>query len=494
MTHRALFTLVLALGLLVGSCSGGGGSGGAAPGGGPPPPGPKVGDVSRYPWLGVKRALFIIVAYQGTPPLFEASAAGEDEVKAIRADLIDAIDKNSYGQVSLQVDYTWPPLRIQKQTADYDPADGGIVQVRSDAIAVARAAGYDPDAYDREVLFAPNPNDEVWNGNARGWIRTAWMPHKLTWVLLHELGHTLSRGHANFWDGDPLQPRTKGAGMEREYGDVYDPMGTGRQWSRLLYSGPWFKLRSSWIDDQDVLTVTQSGTYTLSPLEKPDPMVGPTALRIRRDEDYDYWLVHRSMEPAVAQGPVFVLTSMNPYRQSLLLDMNRGTAGGEEVDDAALAVGQVFDDSAARGITIENVTPPGDNPITLQVTLDETRQTTLDRKPRVEVRAPPRDEGPVSGSVDFEVLAVDPDEGETNGIGIARLLFHVIGPTSSDEMLNIVWSTEVTEAPYEFTLDTTAGATPDDFYHLQIQAEADDGAVTTIWYRFIVDNYTPSQP
>ena len=467
---------LLALALASLGCSHSGGGGGGVGGGGVPVAGQ---DVLFYPFTGVRSVLFIIVKFDNAPALFSEDALGEAEVQSILADVADAASRNSYGQLSLDIGYTWPPLLISKNTGAYAP-ETALVHVRSDAIQVAKQAGYAVDSYDREVIFT----QKVWTQSfARGWVRTVWMPHKLRWVAVHELGHTLSWGHADFWDGDPV-----GAGVAVQYGDIYDPMGTGQQWNRFLHFSPWFKHRAGWVPEQDVLTVTQSGTYTLTTLEHPNPAEGATALRIRREAGSDYWIFHRGTEPLVSDGPVIVRTGANPYRGALLLDMNPGSPGSEVVD-AALARGQTFDDSAVASITVENVTQAG--PVTLDITVDPVRQMTLDNPPTIDVLQPARDQGPISGTVDYEVVAYDRDVGENDGDGISKVKLGIFAGNSFDpNPAGTVATTEILGPPYRWSFDTTSGLTKDGFYYLAVTATAVDGSVTSIWYRTIIDNYT----
>ncbi len=459
------------------SCSGGSSS----RGGGAPPVGVPVDDVLLYPFVGSKSVLMIVVSFQDGPALFPTTAEGENKVRAIRDDVVDAYDKDSYGTLSLDIDYTWPPLLIDKKMSDYSPTSA-LVHVRADAIAAAKKAGYDVDSYDREVLFSP----KVWPSGARGWIRTAWMPHTLRWVLVHELGHTLSRGHADFWDGIP-----NGAGTRVEYGDIFDPMGSGQLWSRRLVSNPWFKLRAGWLDPSDILTVEQTGRYTLTSLENPDPTEGPTAIRIRRDGMSDYWLMYRSTEPLAADGPIIVRATTNPYDPTYLLDMTRGQVANE-VEDAALGRGQTFDDAATNGITVTNVSQPGDPFLTLDITVDAARQLALDLPPRIDVLSPPRDAGPVSGVVDFEVASSDLDVDDTNGAGIQKVTMNLFLP--SQDPPPVLASQEFLAPPYKMSFDTAAGTTPDNFYYLEVISEGADGGQNQVWFRVIIDNYTGTLP
>lgn len=479
-TFRLLSRSLLFSGLLLAaSCSGSSGSSTPPTG---PGPGAVVTDVLQYPFLGTKRLLFIVVGFQDVPPLFESSAAGEGELITVGETVQEACRRNSYDNLQIEFDYTWPPLQIPKKTTDYDPSDA-LVRVRADAIEAARLAGYAPEQYDREVLFSP----VVWGSAARGWVRTIWMPHKLPFVLYHEIGHTMGWGHANFWNGDPLGP-----GDDENYGDLYDPMGTGQMWLEYHYSSPWFKGRAGWLTPQDVTDVTTSGTYTLRDLEDPDTTRGPVALHIRRDANDDYWIFHRLKEPDVQDGVVIVRTRGNPFEGSLLLDMHRGTpAGQDEAVDAELRSGETFDDSVYAGIVVSNVTAGG--AVTLDVQVDEARELGLDVPPVIGVTRPGREQEPISGQYEFEVTTADPSVadpaiGPRDGEGIAKVRLEILEP--SGDPFVVVASVELSQRPYRWTFDTTT--LRDAPHYLAVTAEALDGGSRTIWYRFLIDNASAS--
>ena len=471
---RHLFSFSIFALLLFGfnACSGGGGSSSSTG----PGPGRNVSDLLAKPFLGNKRLLIIVAEFTDQGPLFEKSAAGEAELVAMYQDMIDAYDENSRGALSLEFDYTWPPVLIPKATTDYNPITG-FVRVRSDAIAAARLAGYDPDQYDREVLFVP----KVWPGAARGWVRTVWMPNKLPWVFFHEIGHTMGWGHANFLDDDPTADVV--TANEVDYGDFFDPMGTGRTWDRFHHSGPWFQERVGWLDPGQIQDVTVSGTYNLASLEDAATATDPIALRIRRNSSEDLWMFHRSSEELIKDGVVVVRVRSNPFFGTLLLDMNRGTVG-EEASDASLLAGQVFDDTVESEILIRNVTVGG-GPIQLEIDVNEVRQGSLDTQPWIQVVSPPSDGGVLSGVVDFDIAVADPNVGATDGDGVSKVHVEILEP-SQDPFLTVA-TIDLFEAPYVWSVDTTT--LKDAAYYLSITAEGADGGSRTVWCRFLVENF-----
>lgn len=98
---------------------------------------------------------------------------------------------------------------------------------------------------------------------------SVWGVQPFTWTnldytLSHELGgHGLGVAHANRWlctDGQILY----GNCSHLEYGNYYDTMGS-RSYS-LDYNA-YFKQKLGWIPDDKIISITNSGTYTLNPLE-----------------------------------------------------------------------------------------------------------------------------------------------------------------------------------------------------------------------------------
>jgi len=476
-------SLSLSAAILLSGCSGGSGSSSPATG----PVGQAVGDVLSFPFVGQKDFLVIVVRLLDRPPLFESeqgvlTAKGEAELTAILQQVHDACDENSFGALDVRFTQT-ALLQIPKTAAEYenDPKTA-LVRIRADAIEAARLAGFEADQFDREVLFAPG----VWPAKAgRGWVRTIWMPNTFAAVLYHEVGHTLGWGHANFWDGDPVD-----AGTEINYGDIFDPMGTGKEWFpfKFRHSEPSFKVRAGWLDDSFVQTVTSSGTYSLSDVENPDLAVGPSALRIRRDAQDDYWIFHRQEEELVRGGILIVRQGTNPFQGTLLLDMDRSTGGSPrvQVEDAELLPGKTFDDSSASMITITNDTPAGGGPLQVTIELSETRQLGLDQLPLIQVVDPPMGAEPIHGLYTFDVAVADPDVGPTDGEGVTSVKLEILDPVT--DPFQAIASTELFGPPYVWSFDTTTLA--DAKYFLAVTAKGAGGGSRTVWSRFLVDNLT----
>ena len=125
----------------------------------------------------------------------------------------------------------------------------------------------------------------------------------------------------------------------------------------------------------------------------------------------------------------------------------------------------------------------------LDISVDESRQSGLDYLPEIEVLEPPRDEGPIGGIVNFAILAHDRDVGPTDGEGVAKVTFTILDTTVDPP--GVIAAKEVAAPPYEWSFDTTSLV--DFLYYLSVTVEASDGGVNEIWYRMLIDNYSPAR-
>ncbi len=447
--------------------------------------GSSLGDELLLPFVGKKTALLIRVKYpEDDGGLFHEALVQE------RARIVeDAFWRNSYGRVSLSIDIT-PELTMPHPKSYYlelNPLEA-LARLRGDAVAAARQAGYNPDDYDREIIYSR----KSWNSaTGMGTIntRTVFLSGGTAYLDMHELGHSLGWQHADFWWVDPGQSPISSHGKKQPYGDSYDIMGD-QGWGQhpgqreFHHFNPWVKWRAGWIPPENIATVTESDTYALQAYDlAPDssrPVQKYTALRIPRDGTRDYWVFWRADEPLVRHGVVITWGFYSNMKPSILLDMQPGSPDSpNDWKDVALRVGQTFSDPEA-GIEIELVEKAGN---VMRVRVSRSGPP-VDRLPVIDVVEPARGQT-VKKDVRYAVTAYDPDAGKTDGSGIAKVRFDLIRFLGGEQS-EIVGSREVEAPPYVWDFDSRE--LPVSVYFLEVTAVSTGGDSNTIWFPHIIDS------
>jgi hypothetical protein len=145
------------------------------------------------------------------------------------------------------------------------------------AEAAAIASGVNLSQYTRRVYVLPSQNSCGYTGlgTIGGNPSQAWSFRcDLHDVFGHELGHNLGTQHAST--------------PSSEYGDTSDIMGYAGIGLRHM-NAP-HKEELGWLPAGQVLTVTQSGTYKIAPLElHPTETVAPQALKIAKQNTNEYY-------------------------------------------------------------------------------------------------------------------------------------------------------------------------------------------------------------
>ena len=179
--------------------------------------------------------------------------------------------------------------------------DVARVVLHNDEVArqAAAAAGYAPESYDLDCVHfhVAGLSDQAYVG-AKG----IWLQATDAGTLCHELGHNFGLMHANAWITSDVS--VIGAGQKREYGNLYDTMGSG---ARQQYEfNACHKHRLGWLPDSAIQTVTSDGVYRLQACDTGTLADGSAyALRIRMDQERDYWIETRQQLNAMRSlGPV----------------------------------------------------------------------------------------------------------------------------------------------------------------------------------------------
>lgn len=291
---------------------------------------------------GPKSLLFIRVAFPESPaePMTQAEAHS----------LMDTVNQwyieNSYDTTAIIATVT--PLFILPQTEAWYKANREYT-LRSDALEVAKAAGYDSSAFDLDAVRYNN-GPGSFSGLAYVGGRGCWLKSSSSGVAIHEFGHNYGLWHGNYWNatGDSVI----GPGSNTEYGDSFDTMGSASGGSLQFNAA--FKNQIDWLPNAFVQTVGESGTYRLRAYDVPDIVPGQFyALKIRKNYDRNYWAEFRQKFTSNRWLQNGVLLHWDPWNNGMvgsasgthLLDTTPGTTPGK--DDGAVVIGRTFSDRPA---------------------------------------------------------------------------------------------------------------------------------------------------
>src|SRR6185312_4181011 len=190
-------------------------------------------------------------------------------------------------------------------------------------------------------------------------------------VLAHELGHNLGVGHAGGLSckaSGVAAPMGDSCSIDRPtyalaaYADPFDAMGNATVLRQMNME---HKQALGLLPASAVQTVVASGTYQLAPMETLGPSV--ELLRLPKPGGGKYFVEYRrpiGFFDSQTQTPpvtgVLIHTESPDIANGImdsdtaLVDMHPGNASFTQWLDAAVTVGQVFDDPL-RGISIQNM-------------------------------------------------------------------------------------------------------------------------------------------
>ncbi len=280
----------------------------------------------------------------------------------VNDEVADWIEEVSYtkGSMTLDAADVTAVLRMPQTAETY--ANGGLNDtLRTDALALATAAGFTPSNYDRVAMVFSDldtgtfPSSQITYGGL-GQIGNSfsWYNGNFSFgIATHEFGHNYGLRHANRWQipgasSDPVDP----AGSSTEYGDVFDMMGSSPSdpATNADHFNPWFLNRLDWLADSSIETISSSGTYRVYRYDHQNANAANTlALKIDRSDSENYWVGYRrkyvghATRSDISAGAYF-MWGYDYQSQSNLIDLD---TPGTSPNDASLNVGDTFDDSAA---------------------------------------------------------------------------------------------------------------------------------------------------
>lgn len=321
--------------------------------------------------LGEKTVLVMLVDFPNAPAIATVQEA---------TDIMDIAGQffaeNSYGQFSLLPTVT-PVLHLPTTAADY-PSDPNDVQVGRDSLKrlhedgrnAARAAGYDVDAFDLDLLWEPHVTggNSASNGNRGANIEMAYQG-----AIQHEVGHNLGLRHADQWR--PTTTNPLGPGTDINYGNMFDSMG-----ATPLYAASHFntyaKNRLHWLPDSAVHDVTTSGLYRIHAFDQPTiDAASRFAIKINKDAR-DYWIEFRQAFANNSWLMNGVEISWSPFGGSAgrpnLIDTTPETLHSgfaPDTSDCPLAIGRTLA-AAVSGIFITPIAKGGTSPESMDVVVN----------------------------------------------------------------------------------------------------------------------------
>ncbi|MFA4953241.1 MAG: LamG-like jellyroll fold domain-containing protein [Candidatus Pacearchaeota archaeon] len=305
--------------------------------------------------------------------------------------------ENSYGKVSFSGDVMgW--YQLQRNINSYSSQDTQNI-IKSNGIdltpysrVVVLLSGYSGGFSSvGRIDFRINENNYKLSHAVVGGLDTAFSRDgdRFVWnwfytVLAHEMGHSLGVFHAKGWDCD--SEILYGNCHDLEYGNYFDVMGMGSS-STSLHFNAYFKEILGWIDSSSVLTITQSGRYSINPLETTNG-IKFAKIKMIGFEDYPFYLEYRkgigydsglnnpeilSNQNGLMINNIIIIEGLFPFSRLLDMSPHPGENGYWYFDsrEATLNLEQTFSDTGS-GISINPIS--NDNS---QITFDVNLQQPI---------------------------------------------------------------------------------------------------------------------
>lgn len=250
-----------------------------------------------------------------------------------------------------------------------DATPNGNDDIQTDARALA-AADYTIANYDVIAVFFPSLNGVSGSfitygglgsiGGDRHWINGT----NNTNIILHEFGHNYGLYHSNYWDITQTLPGDYDVPSSREYGDIFDRMGSGS--APEGHFNHFHKNRLQWMPDSKVAEPTADGTFRIYRFDHANATANPTlAVKVPMGGDVYYWVGYRQLYPSgtynLSTGAYIVAEGLSQGAETNLIDATPGSMSPEsnDRDDCGLEIGTPFVDS---GVTFTAVARGGSAP------------------------------------------------------------------------------------------------------------------------------------